>query len=389
MKSPLLALLPALLLNLGGCASEPLTSLSSDGRSMAPLVSSIDDPCGEVTAVTLYAGQTIDAGTVTVANDGTSLCVTYATTGDWRLTETHLHIGLVLGDIPQTGSGNPKVGKFRWAHDLDPSATTDEYCFLLSELGYTAGAQLLVAAHAVVERIVDGVPVQNETGWGDGLDFPGANWATYMVHEVQECNGEVPIGEGAFLTFTPAEWGADPASSPAAGYLEQNFYFVFDGLQIGCDPELGQWVHLTGPAAVASLLPTNGTAATLTMSYTDPSIAPEDAEDPLAQATEAGELLGHVVALQLNVAFDAWDPAFGASEISLGDLVVSSPESAFYGMTVAQVLEQANYVVGGCGTFTPEETLATVQAINENFVPGNPVGSYLTEPGSGGGGGDE
>lgn len=389
MKSTLLAVIPILLLTLAGCAGDSVMSVPDGARGPAPLTASIDDPCGEVTVVTLLAGQTIDAGTVTVANDGTSLCVAYATTGDWRLTETHLHIGLVLGDIPQTGSGNPKVGKFRWARVLDPAAVADEYCFTLSELGYTAGAQLVVAAHAVVERIVDGVPLQNETAWGDGLDFPGANWATYLAHEVQECNGEGPIGEGAYLTFTPAQWGGDPASSPAAEYLEQYFYFVFDGLQVGCDPDLGNYVHLTGPQAVAALLPANGMAASLLTSYTDPAIAPEDAEDPQAQATEAGELLGQVVALQLNVAFDAWDPAFGVSEIPLGDLVVISPESTFYGMTVAQVLEQANYVLGGCGAFTPEDTLESVRAINENFSPDNPVGSYLSEPGTGGGGEDE
>ena len=42
--------------------------------------------------VTLYADQTIDAGTVTVTNDAANLYVTVTTTGPWLLSQTQLHI---------------------------------------------------------------------------------------------------------------------------------------------------------------------------------------------------------------------------------------------------------------------------------------------------------
>ncbi|MEO6540160.1 MAG: hypothetical protein ABIN74_04175, partial [Ferruginibacter sp.] len=43
--------------------------------------------------VTLVAGQTMNAGSITVTNDADNIYVTYATTNGWKLTETHLYVG--------------------------------------------------------------------------------------------------------------------------------------------------------------------------------------------------------------------------------------------------------------------------------------------------------
>ena len=42
------------------------------------------------------------------------------------------------------------------------------------------GSELYIAAHAVVTSSQG-----TETAWGDGLDFPGNNWATYFNYTVQ------------------------------------------------------------------------------------------------------------------------------------------------------------------------------------------------------------
>jgi hypothetical protein len=149
----------------------------------------IADPCGLVTTLTLLAGQTIDVGTVVIANDGERLCVTYNTTGAWFLTENHLDIALTPDEIPQTRSGNPRPGQFTYSHVLTTPVQTDEHCFTLAELGYEPGAVLYIAAHSKVVLRENGSTVQSETAWGDGLPFPGANWATYMEHTIQSCNG--------------------------------------------------------------------------------------------------------------------------------------------------------------------------------------------------------
>lgn len=141
--------------------------------------------CGSAAEVTLYGGQVIEVGTVTIWNDDTYLYVSYSTGGGWVLNETHLSVATSLYDIPQTRSGNPIPGKFRYKTEYDPAVTEFTYVIDAGEW-YQEGIELFIAAHAVVE--LDGY----ETAWADGLDFPGNNWATYFTYIMQPCNGEVP-----------------------------------------------------------------------------------------------------------------------------------------------------------------------------------------------------
>ena len=140
----------------------------------------IADP---VTA-TLWAGQSINVGSVTVSNDGSSLYVEYLVSGGWQLTETHVAVGQSLDDIPQTKSGNPKVGHFDYSseHGLDPVVTTVTHTIPLEGLNGT----VVIAAHAVVYK--PGCIPQEETAWAarcGKLGFPGKNWATYFVYTLQ------------------------------------------------------------------------------------------------------------------------------------------------------------------------------------------------------------
>ncbi|MFB6219855.1 MAG: hypothetical protein ABEH90_00325 [Halolamina sp.] len=136
------------------------------------------------TEVTLYAAQDIDAGTVHVSEDADGLKVTYETTGGWKLTETHLHVGDEFEDIPTTRPGNPIPGRFE--HSGKPageSTTSATYEVSLD------GKELpvFIGAHAVVEHAEHG----KETAWGNGRKFtdhesaagPGrgrGSWATYF-----------------------------------------------------------------------------------------------------------------------------------------------------------------------------------------------------------------
>ncbi|MEZ4653848.1 MAG: hypothetical protein R3E12_09740 [Candidatus Eisenbacteria bacterium] len=354
-----------------------------------PQNQSVDDPCGEVTSVRLLAGQTIDVGSVTVENDGTELCVTYETSGDWTLVETHLDIRLTLGDVPQTRSGNPKVGKFTYSHKNLGHATSDEYCFLLEDLGYTAGTDLVIAAHAVVERVVAGQVQQNETAWGEGPEFPGNSWAMYLGHHVQECNDPGPFEEGDFTTYPQSEWGEDCVDgSQASCYLIDHWDGCLGSgeeggeILVGC-PIGGNFVSFTDPYALQDYLPLFNEALQsqpLLQSYFNPVVV-ADEEGESREGGEGGELLGQVLALTLSLTFDACDPDFGASDLALGDLVVCSDASPFNGMTVSQILHEANNFLGGCGSsFTPDELTAALAAINQSFVPGQSVGSYLCLP---------
>jgi len=150
----------------------------------------------------LKAGQSIDAGTVTVSYDGGVLCVLYETEGDWKLVETHFVIAASPEEIPQTKKGNPKVGHFPYVDDelgeydaednLIGGADSYEECI---ELELEVGTYI-IAAHASLlnlDNIVGYVPetdpavpiYQQETGWGEGEEFADdRNWAMYFIFEI-------------------------------------------------------------------------------------------------------------------------------------------------------------------------------------------------------------
>lgn len=127
------------------------------------------------TEVALMAGQTMNAGTVTVTNDATNIYVTYATTNGWVLTQTHLYVG-DCALIPVNNPGNPIPGQFPFtsAHN---NVTTYTYTVPLSRI--PAGSCGCIAAHAVVKQYNSSNQViQTQTGWGNGvrINLSGGNW---------------------------------------------------------------------------------------------------------------------------------------------------------------------------------------------------------------------
>jgi hypothetical protein len=335
--------------------------------------------CGTSTVTTLYAGRTIDAGSVTVSNDGTNLYVEYSTKNGWLLTETHLAIATSLAGIPQTKSGNPKVGNFPSQRTYEPPAGSDVYVFSLDQLAVSLGldrftcgsSSLVIAAHAVVVQLDgSGGVASRETGWGNGPGFPGANWSTYFSHTIQCCPPPVVIQPGDFRTQTQGGWGASCKGDNPGCYRDGHFATCFStGLVVG--DASGYTASFSSSGAVEGFLPQGGTAAALFQDHVDPS------------STEAGVLAGQVVALTLSVTFDQCDPSFGASNLNLRDLVVCDASSPCQGLTVGRILDVANDVLAGLpSTFTPSEINECVSRINENFVDGTQVGTYLCLPGA-------
>lgn len=132
--------------------------------------------CGEMTKTPLIAGQNMIIGMVIVTNDAQFLYVEYVTLAPWVLVETHVAVADSLEGIPQTKTGNPKVGQF--AYNIDSWI----------DLIWPEGTLLYVAAHAKVWKLDEnGQVVQEETAWGKGYPFPGNNWAMYFNHTVQRC----------------------------------------------------------------------------------------------------------------------------------------------------------------------------------------------------------
>ncbi len=177
-----------LLLGIVSCASRdsavtPVTpTIMSESDTVRDISYLPSVYCGEATVVPLIAGQSTTIGEVIVANDDQFLYVEYVTQAPWVLVETHIAVSDSLEGIPQTKTGNPKVGQF--AYNID------------SEIGlvWSRGTLLYVAADAEVWKLDEnGQVVQEETAWGEGISFPGNNWAMYFNHTVQSNpeNGEL------------------------------------------------------------------------------------------------------------------------------------------------------------------------------------------------------
>ena len=139
---------------------------------------------GGVQTQTLYAGQTIEIGTVSMEVVNDDLVITYQTDSGWQLQETHLWVGDDLADMPQTRKGNPKIGNFPFnSGDISGESNRIE-TIALNLLGFSCPSNdsvYYVAAHAAVQ-LVDGSGnvVQTETAWSEGSRYVERGmWGTY------------------------------------------------------------------------------------------------------------------------------------------------------------------------------------------------------------------
>ena len=142
--------------------------------------------CGVNETVTLFGGQTIDTGTVTVSNfDLESITVTYTTNDPWVITAVHLAVADSLAGIPQNGNQNPQPGHFPINTTYNPPVTTMTFTVPIDNL--VPGETIFVGAQAEVRASGGGQGGGSQTAWGFGPGFGGSNWATYIQYTVQGC----------------------------------------------------------------------------------------------------------------------------------------------------------------------------------------------------------
>ncbi len=139
------------------------------------------------TQVTLFAGQTMNAGTVSVTNDANYIYVTYTTANGWYLTQTHLYVGN-CATIPVNNPGNPIPGQFPYASSHN-NVTTYTYQVPISAI--PAGGCGCIAAHSVVVKLnANGSVASQQTGWGNGtqINMGSGNWG--MKFDYCSCTGQ-------------------------------------------------------------------------------------------------------------------------------------------------------------------------------------------------------
>lgn len=157
-------------------------------------------------SVTLLAGQTIVAGTVSSSIEGENLKITYSTANGFLLYETHVWAGLNLASMPQTNSGNPKLGNFPYNSGALPGVSSYSVSVPLSVFGLAssmtscAPVTAYIVSHAVVKRSLADGSIQSETAYGEGTRLvQKGNWATWFSI-VLSCYEEQPPVAGTCET---------------------------------------------------------------------------------------------------------------------------------------------------------------------------------------------
>ncbi len=168
-----------------GCNQNPTGSVSQDGLADPVIAAStLSGPanCSRTTVQLTYS-QLYNGGSVSVGVVGTNLVVIYTAATGYTLNETHFWIGTNPNLIPLTKTFNTTPGQFPYGHHPLPAGTiADTLKIPLSTIGNpSCGTTLYAAAHAAMSKVVNGVVVQNGTGWGSGTRINSkGDWGMYF-----------------------------------------------------------------------------------------------------------------------------------------------------------------------------------------------------------------
>ena len=191
-----------------------------------------------------------------------------------------------------------------------------------------------------------------------------------------------PFAAGDFITYDQDAWGDVPAPGTASALLDDLAYWG-GVVQIGVS-STDHLMVFTSVAAVVNYLPASGPPGPLSSYLVDPT------------STPSGLLGGEVLALQFNVDLTDGGSFGGAAGIPFGDLMLAglvfTPE--FNGMTIRELLGEANRTLGGAGTTSYDELFFLLRDVNGAFVAGVPTdfaqdhliapGRSVPEPGTAG-----
>lgn len=147
-----------------------------------------------------------------------------------------------------------------------------------------------------------------------------------------------PFQAGDFVTHLQDDWG--DASTVAGTRLSDHFNSLYGAagyVEVGISGAGGFSMLITSASSAFTYLPASGAPAALIADLVDPS------------STPAGIFAGEVLALRLNVDFSDAGYTLGSLGIPFGDLVFHdySQVPQVNGLTVRQVLAQANTLLGG------------------------------------------
>lgn len=142
-------------------------------------VEAVDGSCA-----VLFAGQDSPVGKVCVTySEDIGVTIDYSLDQGFGLDEVHAWAGTDLLHMPQTGSGNPRPGRFPAAADRLGGLQGHSVTIALTDLVIDADnfcGNLHIAAHAALSN--------GESAWaGEARVTDKGSWATYFVVHVKNC----------------------------------------------------------------------------------------------------------------------------------------------------------------------------------------------------------
>jgi len=185
---------------------------------------------------------------------------------------------------------------------------------------------------------------------------------------------DVEKPDNRFQTYTQGGWGSTAHGHNPGVYRDLHFASAFPGGALIGEAS-GFTALFTDAHAVEVFLPAGGTPGALGADYVDPT------------STGAGVLAGQVLALTLNVGFDLYDVNFAPSVDNLNDYVINDSSVPCDGMTVQEVLDEANTILGDLpSSFSASEINECAMWVNEEFdeggedglVPGGSITQFAT-----------
>lgn len=142
---------------------------------------------------TIWAGQNVEAGSVTIWCTGTTAYLKFDVTGDWWLEQTHVAIAYTVDGIPQTKNGTPIPGDFPYGMTYDPLVKTYTY-EIPWEDGWELDDHLVIAAHSVVVKLDEyGQIMESQTGWAGDKEGPGKRWWRYFEWDLKRTYKDVTL----------------------------------------------------------------------------------------------------------------------------------------------------------------------------------------------------
>ena len=213
--------------------------------------------------------------------------------------------------------------------------------------------------------------VNNVVGTGNPISLGVGNY-TVTVTQNGTCPVSLPFTINLVTcqgtTVTQGGWGAPANGNNWGKYRDDHFSEVFKSptfLRIG---DGNRMFIFDNAAAIKAFLKQGGNSAILPVG---PRTNPANNKNTLAN---------NVVALTLNVGFDAANPNFAPhTDTPLGNMILTS--GPMMGYSVNDVLVLANKVLGATSTqFTPNAMNNIVDQINNNFDNGTTNQGYLACP---------